>query len=179
VQAVLCGYELMGRPPRGYRGALNEIYRAADDRQFILASTNPARDWPLLATAMGHADWLEDPLFSTPEARVMNGPILVGRFDEMFAQEPFEHWAKVLSAGDVTFGIVAQMYDHLADDQIEANGLFPDFVDGDGLRTLDSPFQIAGETKAPPRMAPGIGEHTRALLEELGCSPAEIGALLA
>ena len=179
VQAALCGYELMGRPPRGHRGALNEIYRAADDRQFILASTNPARDWPLLATAMGHADWLEDPLFATPEARMMNGPILVGRFDDLFAQAPFEHWAKVLTDGDVTFGIVAQIYDHLADDQIEANGIFREFTDGDGLRTIDSPFQIEGETKAPPRMAPGIGEHTRALLGEFGCSPAEIDALAA
>ena len=177
VQAALCGYELMARPPRGHRGALNEIYTAADDRQFILASTNPARDWPLLATAMGHAEWLEDPLFATPEARMANGPILVSRFDELFAQAPFEHWAQVLSAGDVIFGIVGTIYDHLADDQIEANGIFREFIDGDGLRTIDSPFQIGGETKAPPRMAPGIGEHTRALLAEFGCSPAEVEAL--
>jgi crotonobetainyl-CoA:carnitine CoA-transferase CaiB-like acyl-CoA transferase len=179
VQAALCGYELMARPGRGGRGALNEMYHAADDRHFIIASTNPARDWPLLATAMGHAEWLEDPLFATPEARLMNGPILVGRFDEIFAQQPFEHWAKVLSAGDVTFGIVGQIYDHLADDQIEANGVFPEIVDGDGLRTVDSPFQIHGETKTPPRSAPGIGEHTRELLREFGCSPAEIEALTA
>ena len=179
VQAVLCGYELMARPERGGRGALNEMYRAADDRHFIITSTNPFRDWPLLATALGHADWLEDPLFATPEARLMNGPILVARFDEMFAQQPFEHWAKVLHAGDVTFGVVAQMYDHLADDQIEANGLFREITNGDGLRTVDSPFHIGGEAKTPPRMAPKIGEHTRALLDELGCSSAEIEALLA
>ena len=179
VQAALCGYEFMARPPRGHRGALNENYRAADGRQFILASTNPARDWPLLATAMGHADWLQDPLFATPEARLMTGPLLVGRFDALFAEQPFEHWAKVLTAGDVTFGIVGTIYDHLADDQIEANGLFPEIVDGDGLRTVDSPFQIQGETKAPPRRAPGIGEHTQALLSELGYSAAEIDALAA
>jgi crotonobetainyl-CoA:carnitine CoA-transferase CaiB-like acyl-CoA transferase len=180
VQAALCGYELMARPPRGARGgALNEMYRCADDRYFIIASTNPARDWPLLAKAMGRPEWLEDPLFATPEARFMNGAQLVARFDELFAEQPFEHWAKVLTAGDVTFGIVGQIYDHLADDQIEANGLFPEFVDGDGLRTLDSPFQIEGETKAAPRMAPGIGQHTRELLEEFGCSPAEIDTLAA
>jgi crotonobetainyl-CoA:carnitine CoA-transferase CaiB-like acyl-CoA transferase len=179
VQAALCGYELIARPERGARGVLNEMYRAADDRYFILSTTNPARDWPLLATAMGHADWLDDPLFATPEARMINGPILVSRFDDMFAQQPFEHWAKVLTAGDVTFGIVGQIYDHLADDQIEANGLFPEFVDSYGLRTVDSPFHIQGEQKTPPRMAPAIGEHTRALLEEFGCSPAEIDALTA
>jgi crotonobetainyl-CoA:carnitine CoA-transferase CaiB-like acyl-CoA transferase len=179
VQAVLCGYELMQRPPRGYRGALNETFRTADDRHLLIASTNPARDWPLLAKAMGHAEWLEDERFATPEARMMNSPALVALFDELFAQQPFEHWAKVLHDGDVTFGIVGQVYDHLADDQIEANGLFPEFVDGDGLRTVDSPFQIEGETKAAPRMAPGIGSHTRELLAELGCSAAEVEALAA
>lgn len=178
VQAALCGYELMTRPKRGERGALNEMYRAADDRCFIIASTNPARDWPLLARAMGHEDWLEDPLFATPEARFANGPILVARFDEMFAQQPFAHWAKVLADGDVTFGIVASVYDHLADDQIDANGLLPQIADS-WVRTVDSPFQIQGEAKVAPRMAPGIGEHTRALLQEFGCSPAEIEALAA
>lgn len=176
VQAALCGYELAARPVRGERGALNEMYRAADDRYFILASTNPARDWPLLATAMGHADWLTDPLFATPEARMANGPLLVSRFDELFAQMPFEHWSKVLSEGDVTFGIVGTIYDHLTDDQIEANGMFPEFADS-WLRTVDSPFQVQGEPKAQPRMAPGIGQHTQALLQEFGCSPSEIEAL--
>jgi crotonobetainyl-CoA:carnitine CoA-transferase CaiB-like acyl-CoA transferase len=178
VQAALCGYEMMARPPRGARGALNEMYRTADDRYFLIASTNPARDWPLLATAMGHAEWLEDPLFATPEARFANGAILVARFDEMFAEQPFEHWAKVLHEGDVTFGIMGTVYDHFDDAQIAANGLFPEF-EGHWLRTVDSPFQVTGETKATPRMAPGIGEHSRALLEEFGCSPSEIDALIA
>jgi formyl-CoA transferase len=178
VQAALCGYELMARPRRGERGALNERYRAGDAREFIVSSTNPARDWPLLAAAVGHGEWLTDPLFATPEARLANGPVLVGRFDEIFAERPFDHWAKVLSDGDVTFGIVGSVYDHIADEQIEANGLFPQFVDS-WLRTVDSPFHVAGEDKAPPRMAPGIGEHTRALLTEFGCSPAEIDALAA
>jgi crotonobetainyl-CoA:carnitine CoA-transferase CaiB-like acyl-CoA transferase len=178
VQAALCGYELMERPPRGARGALNETYRAADGRDFIIASTNPARDWPLLAEAVGHADWLEDPLFATPEARLANGPALVARLDEIFARQPYAHWAGILSAGDVTFGIVGTVYDHLADDQIDANGLLPEFAEH-WLRTVDSPFEVVGETKVQPRMAPGIGEHTRALLAELGCTPAQIEALAA
>lgn len=176
VQAALCGYELAPRPKRGERGALNEMYRAADGRHFIIASTNPARDWPLLATAVGHPEWLTDPLFETPEARLANGPILVARFDEMFAGHSFAHWAKVLSEGDVTFGVVGSVYDHLSDDQIDANGLLPQIQDS-WLRTVDSPFQIQGEAKVAPRMAPEIGEHTRELLAEFGCSPTEIAAL--
>lgn len=178
VQAALCGYELVARPQRGQRGALNEMYRAADERHFIITSTNPARDWPLLAAAVGHPEWVTDPLFATPEAWLMNGGELVRRFDEIFAAQPYAHWAKVLSDGDVTFGIVGTVQDHFADAQIEANGLFPEFAEH-WLRTVDSPFQISGETKAQPRMAPGIGEHTRALLAEFGCTDAEIEALAA
>jgi crotonobetainyl-CoA:carnitine CoA-transferase CaiB-like acyl-CoA transferase len=176
VQGALCGYELVGRPPRGARGALNEMFRTADDRWLTIASTNPARDWPLLAKAVGRADWLTDPLFATPEARFANGPVLVARLDELFASAPFEHWAAALHDGDVTFGVVGQIYDHLGDAQIEANGLFPEIENGEGLRTVDSPFQITGEAKRAPRMAPGIGEHTEALLRELGFSPAEAAA---
>ena len=56
---------------------------------------------------------------------------------------------------------------------------FPEFTDGEGLRTVDSPFHVGGETKAQPRMAPSIGQHTRDLLAEFGCSQAQIEALAA
>jgi crotonobetainyl-CoA:carnitine CoA-transferase CaiB-like acyl-CoA transferase len=179
VQAALCGYELMGRPPRGSRGAMGEMYRTADDRHFILTTTNPARDWPLLAKALGHPEWLEDPRFATPVDRFANSGVLVGWLDEMFASDTFEHWREVLFTGGVTFGLVASIYDHIADEQVEANGLFPEIEDSPGLRTVDSPFQITGETKTQPRMAPGIGQHTRAILEEFGCPAADIEALVA
>ena len=40
-----------------------------------------------------------------------------------------------------------------------------------GLERPEAREQVA------PRMAPGIGEHTRALLAEFGCSEAQIEAL--
>ncbi len=178
VQAALCGYELQGRAPKGSRGAMGELYTTLDDRNFILTTTNPARDWPALARTMGHADWLEDPLFDTPPARMANAHLLVKQLDEMFRSRPYEHWRKVLSEGGVTFGIVGTIYDHLGDEQIEANGLLPEIQDS-YLRTVDSPFQVVGETKVQPRMAPTIGEHSRAILEEFGCPAADIEALLA
>jgi formyl-CoA transferase len=179
VQAVLCGYELMGRPPRGSRGAMGEAYKTADGRSFILTTTNPARDWPLLARAMGHPEWLQDERFSTPQARMANVPALVGLLDALFAADTWEAWRARLDAGGLTFGIVARVDDHIADPQAEANGLLPEFEDGYGLRTVDSPFQVQGLEKVAPRMAPGIGQHTRQILEECGLAEAEIEALAA
>ncbi|HUZ14335.1 MAG TPA: CoA transferase [Caulobacteraceae bacterium] len=179
VQAALCGYDLVGRPPRGQRGSMAEYYRSGDGRMFILTSTNPARDWPLLARAVGHPEWLEDPRFATPVERFANTSVLVGYLDEIFAAESFEVWRGRLAAGGVTFGIVGQVADHVADPQVEANGLLPEIEDGLGLRTVDSPFQIDGEAKHPPRMAPAIGQHTREILEEVGLAAAQIEALAA
>jgi crotonobetainyl-CoA:carnitine CoA-transferase CaiB-like acyl-CoA transferase len=178
VQAALCGYELAGRPPRAQRGAMGQIYHTADERSFIVVTTNPARDWPALCRVMGREDWLTDERYATPMLRLANSADLIAWLAATFATETFEHWREVLHRGAVTLGIVGTIYDHIADEQMEANGLFPEIVDGEGLRTVDSPFQINGEAKTPPRMAPGIGQHTRDLLEEFGCSAADIEALV-
>jgi len=178
VQGALCGYELTGRGPRGSRGAMVESYRTLDERTFILTTTNPARDWPLLAKALGHPEWLEDPRFATPQVRFANTAVLVGWLDEIFASDVWAAWRDRLNAGGVTFGLVGQIEDHVADEQLEANAMLPEFADGYGLRTVDSPFHIDGETKLPPRMAPGIGQHTRQILEECGLAAAEIDALI-
>ncbi|MBS0412447.1 MAG: CoA transferase [Proteobacteria bacterium] len=179
IQAALCGYELMGRGERGQRSALTEVYQTLDERSFILAIANPAREWPLLAQALGHTEWLDDPLFATPMARFANAGVLVAMLDEVFGSEVWAHWHERLTEAGITFGIVGQITDHADDPQVEANNLLPEFTDGLGLRTVDSPFQIAGEPKQAPRMAPEIGQHSLQILEELGCTEAEIEALFA
>jgi crotonobetainyl-CoA:carnitine CoA-transferase CaiB-like acyl-CoA transferase len=177
VQASLCGYEMIGRPPRGARGAMGEAYTTADGRAFILTTTNPARDWPLLARAVGHPEWLEDERFATPTARMANVAALVGLLDQLFAADSWEAWRARLDAGGVTFGVVGKVGDHISDPQVLANDLLPEFEDGYGLRTVDSPFQVEGVEKLPPKMAPAIGQHTREILAECGLAAAQIEAL--
>jgi crotonobetainyl-CoA:carnitine CoA-transferase CaiB-like acyl-CoA transferase len=179
VQAALCGYELMGRARRGRRGAMGEAYRTLDEREFILTTTNPGRDWPLLARAVGHPEWMQDERFSTPQARMANVETMVALLDEIFASDTYENWRTRLDAGGLTFGIVGRVTDHVSDPQLEAVGLLPEFEDGYGLRTVDSPFQVAGVDKLQPKMAPSIGQHTRQILEECGLASSEIDALSA
>jgi formyl-CoA transferase len=154
-----------------------ETYTTADGRSFILTTTNPARDWPLLAKAMGHPEWLADPLFATPADRFANQGVLVERLDTLFGADSWEHWRARLEAGGITFGVVGQVADHISDPQLEANGMLPEFADGYGLRTVDSPFHVEGVEKPAPRMAPAIGQHTREILAEFGLDAAEIEAL--
>jgi formyl-CoA transferase len=178
IQAALCGLELAHRANRGERNSLAELYRTSDDRDFILAMANPGREWPALARAVERPAWLEDERFATPGARLANAALLTGLLEDIFGQKPWAHWRARLGEAGVTFGIVGQIGDHADDPQVEANHLLPEFIDGFGLKTVDSPFQIDGEPKHPPRMAPDVGQHTRAILEEFGCDAAEIEALV-
>jgi crotonobetainyl-CoA:carnitine CoA-transferase CaiB-like acyl-CoA transferase len=57
--------------------------------------------------------------------------------------------------------------------------MLPEFADEPGLRTVDSPIRIHDIDKAQPQMAPAIGQHTRKILAECGCSSAEIDHLIA
>ena len=177
IQALLCDVELAPRGPRYERGSLNETYRTEDGRMFVLAIANPGREWPLLTQVLGHAEWLDDPLFATPKARFENAALLTVLLDDIFIEKPWAHWLALLGDANITFGIVARIGDHAEDPQVVANGLLPEFVDGYGLKTVDSPFRIAGEVKKGPCMAPGIGQHTRAVLEEFGVSAADIETL--
>ena len=145
-----------------------DYYETADGRAFILAIVNAPREWPALAKAIGRLEWLDDPLFATPLSRFENADLLATLLGEIFAAETWEHWDAVLAPTGVTYGLVGRITDHGADPQLEANHLLPEFVDGLGLKTLDSPFQVSGETKTQPRMAPAVGQHTREIVEEFG-----------
>jgi len=59
---------------------------------------------------------------------------------------------------------------------MRANGALVPFADTEGL-TVSSPFQLAGETKVAPRLAPAVGQHSEELLREAGYSADEIGQL--
>jgi len=178
VQAALCGYDLPPRGERGMRSPLTEFYQTQDGRSFILGIVNPALHWPALARVLEREEWLDDPRFATPAARVEHAADLAAMLEAVFASEPWAHWEERLTAAGITIGIVGRTGDHADDPQIGANGLLPEFSDGGGLRTVDSPFQIAGEAKQPPRMAPGIGQHTRAILAECGCAAEAIAAVI-
>jgi formyl-CoA transferase len=179
IQASLCGVPLPSRAPRGERSPMGETYACADGRYFILAIANPAREWPLLCTVVGHPEWIEDERFATPAGRLAQSAFLTAAFEEIFAREDWPTWRARFTEAGVTFGTVATIHDHAGDEQIAANGFMPAFADKPELRTVDSPFFVQQEPKQAPRMAPDIGSHTHAILAECGLSQAEIAAMVA
>jgi crotonobetainyl-CoA:carnitine CoA-transferase CaiB-like acyl-CoA transferase len=177
VQAALCGADLGIRRGRGERSALTELYCCKDGRWFMLVIINDTRDWPRLLACLGKGEWASDPRFATADARKANAAQLVALLEQVFAGDDWAHWQVCFEAAAIPVGAISRTTDHIADRQIAANDFFRDIAGVAGVKTIDNPVQIAGCAKVPPRKAPEIGQHTGAILRELGLAQAEIAAL--
>ena len=162
---------------RYQRSALLEFFRCRDHRWFMFTIVNHAREWPLLATCVGKPEWINDPRFATPEARTENAEELTRALEEIFLKRDWPEWRQIFTEAGITFGPIAEVADHISCPQVAANGLLPAFADGGGIRTVDSPIRLAGEIKTQPRIAPDIGQHSHAILRELGLSQSEVAKM--
>ncbi len=178
IQAKLCGVTFPPRPPREDSTiALANIYRTADDRWFMLVVLNE-RQWPALARAVGMPELTDDARFARPEARAGNARLLISLLDEAFAGKPLAEWRAILDAAGLTFGVVGTVAEIATDPQALATGMLRPLAET-GMMTVDSPFNLSEAEKVPVELAPGHGEHSRAILLEAGYSETEIADLRA
>ena len=82
----------------------------------------------------------------------------------------------MLDEAGLIFGIVAETQDIATDEQALAAGHLVRFTDAEYM-TVNSPIEIGGQQKVPPRLAPDVGEHSEQVLREAGYADAEIAAL--
>ncbi len=136
------------------------------------------RQWPALARALGMPELADDPRFARPEARAGNARLLISLLDEAFARKPLAEWRAILDAAGLTFGVVGTVAEIATDPQALATGMLRPLAET-GMMTVDSPFTLSEAEKVPVELAPGHGEHSRAILRGAGYSEAEVAALRA
>jgi crotonobetainyl-CoA:carnitine CoA-transferase CaiB-like acyl-CoA transferase len=176
VQAALCGDKVAPQPPR--EEALNALrvhYRCRDGRWLLLSIASDEWRWDKLKVCLADPA-LDDPRFATVESREMHAGVLLRELDRVFAGRDLAEWRRVLDAAGLIFGIVAETQDIAQDEQALAAGHLVPFVDAEFL-TVNSPIEIAGQEKVPPRLAPRVGQHSEEVLREAGYAEAEIAAL--
>ena len=175
VQAALCGakfYPLHDRknPPN----AVFNVYQTSDDNWFLIVVQN--KDWPALATGIGHPELLSDARFADDAQRAANSAQLTEILDKIFTSQPLAYWREALQRARITFGIVQTPAQVVTDPQVLANEIIVP-LDGAGEKlklTVSSPLKVHGVPKVRARRAPEIGEHNDELLKELGFSSDEI-----
>ncbi|MEZ4331162.1 MAG: CoA transferase [Myxococcota bacterium] len=162
----------MGNP------AIN-CYADSEGRYFWIVGLEGERHWPPLARAVGHPEWIEDPRYASPRDRAINAAGLIAELDAIFATKTREAWARIFDAEeDLWWAPVQTVEEVLADPQAAAAGAFVEVPDGDSTTLLPAtPVDFSGTPWSPRAMAPELGQHTDAILTELGRSPSEIARL--
>jgi formyl-CoA transferase len=154
-------------------------YGTSDGRRFLLCLLDVSKDWTKLCTALGRPEWIADERYSTPAARREHSAEIVRMIDAITEEHPLEEWKRRFAEQDVLFGVVPEAKEHPDDQQMVAAGVFAEVVDGPTpMKTVTSPFHLAGVPESPARWAPEVGEHTVEVLREAGCDEREIRAML-
>jgi len=153
-------------------------YRTADDRFVALMMLEPERHWPALCAALGHPELATDPRFADADARRRNIRACVERLDEIFAGRDLDGWRRALADFEGEWAPVQTPAELHHDAQVQANGYVAttDMGNGVTIPLVVSPVQF-DETPGRPTRAPEHGEHTEAVLLELGLSWDDIAEL--
>ena len=154
------------------------MYRTSDGRHIQLVFLEADRYWADFCRLLGRSDLLEDPRFVDLAARRDHVEECAAALREEFASRTFEEWKELLAKIDAPWAPVQAVEELLVDPQVLANDYIGDVeIDGGPSYRLPSvPLQV-DEQPPPLRRAPEHGEHTEAVLLELGYTWEQISAL--
>jgi crotonobetainyl-CoA:carnitine CoA-transferase CaiB-like acyl-CoA transferase len=166
---------------RGAPGAPQGVYACPGDEQWVALSITSDEEWRALVDELGDPEWARDPDLATGAGRRARHDELDARLAEWFAtQDRDDAVARLLDAGV----LAAPVWDQMIQDELPqlAERGFTQWLDhpiagpvgypGTGVRadTFDNSY------RAP---APTVGQHTDAVLHELGLTDDAITTLRA
>lgn len=148
------------------------LYATADGRQLAVGALEH-RFWEALCQRLHRPDLIPLHRNADPatEARVRD------ELARIFGAQPLAHWVAAFDGVPACVTPVLRLDETLAHPHFQARGMAQ--RDALGLQQLGTALRTAGEPQPDLRQAPAPGEHTDALLAELGLDAPTIAALRA
>ena len=156
------------------------MFRTADGHINIAASGDNL--WRRFCEAAGAKDLIENPDFATVAARAKNRLALNTHLDEIVGRHPSAYWVELLNKVGVPCGPINTIDRTFADPQVQHLGIAkPVNNPRHGPQTVvGQPIHLSSYPQPDElRPTPEQGQHTDAVLRELGYDAAAIEALRA
>jgi crotonobetainyl-CoA:carnitine CoA-transferase CaiB-like acyl-CoA transferase len=155
------------------------VYATSDGR-FIAISASIQVMAERLFRAIGRADMIDDPRFRTNTDRIRNIDDCDGAVADFIAVRSLEDNMRIFEDAEVTATPVYDIDQLMDDPHVQARGVLVEAPDAEAgsvvmhnivPRLSDTP----GSLRTP---APALGEHTREILEAIGCDAARRAELI-
>lgn len=178
-------YRLTGEKPqrtgsRSLTTAPRNVYRTSDGR-YIAISASMQVMAERVFRAIGRPDMIDDPRFRTNTDRVRNIEQCDGAVAGFIAGHTLAENMAIFAPAEVTANPVYEVDQLLDDPHVGARGVIVEAPDGDAGSVLMHNI-IPRLSETPGRLrspAPSLGQHSREILQSIGCDAARIAGLVA
>jgi crotonobetainyl-CoA:carnitine CoA-transferase CaiB-like acyl-CoA transferase len=168
-------------PGRAGNGHVNMVpYQVfeASDGQVIIACGNDGQ-YAKFCTVGGRPELATDARFASNPKRIANRDLLIPELEAMVKRHPKMWWMEELEKQGVPAGPINNLKEVYEDPQVQARGMKVEVPhpSAGSVPLLRSPMLFSGTPLATPVAPPLMGEHTDAVLGELGYDAGSIAAL--
>jgi crotonobetainyl-CoA:carnitine CoA-transferase CaiB-like acyl-CoA transferase len=144
------------------------VFKTSDG--YLTAGTVSDSEWLGFCKASGDEELAKDPRFATPGARSQNATARIHKMQEYLATRTTAEWLERLDAADVPCAPILRRGEIIHNEQVVARGIIAE-IDQPSVGKVRQPkpaarFEINEAVIGGP--APSIGEHSRAILKDLG-----------
>jgi len=165
----------------GYGSAPSDLFRCADG-QWLIVQTVGQPLWRRVCALLDAPQWLDDPRFVDDLGRGRHAHVVSERMAAWCAARSRADALAAFEAARIPAGPVHSPQQALDDAHIRASGMLREIAFPGAPRpapVTDTPVQLSATPGAIRGRAPLLGEHTEAILAEIGYSAAEIERLRA
>ncbi len=168
----------LNAPPHIPVNPMVGAFRTKDGRFITLMMLQPERFFADVCEHLGLDHLVADERFQTAEGIMANTSEIGEQIAGAIAAQPFTYWKEHLQTLEGPWAPAQNPVEIVADPQLAANGYLLPVVDAEGnpQTLVANPVQF---DETPPTLTRGplLGEHTEAILRELGKTDDDISSL--
>jgi crotonobetainyl-CoA:carnitine CoA-transferase CaiB-like acyl-CoA transferase len=146
---------------------------SASDQHFVLTVANE-KLWHALCDAVGHPEWVHDPRFNSNSQRVLHRDLVTANLQAIFSTQPVAYWLQAFSNRGIPSAPINSVKQALHSPLAKANG---NVLEVDGIPLVASPLKLSESPVSYHQAPPQLGEHSQAILTELGLDYGHYAAL--